>query len=133
MCIKLKISVVSQDEKEKGLRRILNFGHTYAHAIENITGYKKYTHGECVAAGLLFAIEAAYKTRKIDKEYYFLSKDIIKKFGFINIPKFPVDKILESIKLDKKSDNSGINFIIPVEYAKVDCIKYSQEELREFL
>ena len=55
ICINLKISVVQQDEKEGGLRKILNFGHTYGHAIEKITNYKKYTHGEAVVKGIEFA------------------------------------------------------------------------------
>ena len=50
-CCTLKACVVNQDETEKGLRAILNFGHTYAHAIENLTNYTVYTHGEAVAMG----------------------------------------------------------------------------------
>ena len=52
-CLNLKIAVVTQDEKESGLRRILNLGHTLGHALESITKYSKYTHGEAVAYGLI--------------------------------------------------------------------------------
>ena len=67
ICIKLKKSVVEKDEKESGLRRILNFGHTYGHAVEKITNYKKFTHGEAVVEGMRFAFELALKKNLIDK------------------------------------------------------------------
>ena len=60
ICIKLKIAVVNRDEKEKGLRKILNYGHTYGHAIEKITNYRKFTHGESVIGGILFALNFAF-------------------------------------------------------------------------
>ena len=53
----IKAAVVSQDEKESGLRRILNFGHTMAHAIEKETGYLRYNHGEAVAIGMVGAAD----------------------------------------------------------------------------
>ena len=80
ICVKLKISVVEKDEKEGGLRRILNFGHTYAHAIEKITNYRKFTHGEAVVEGIKFAFNLAVKKNLIDKNYKFLAEDIIKKY-----------------------------------------------------
>ena len=67
MCIELKISVVQADEKESGLRKILNFGHTYGHAVEKITNYKKFTHGECVVSGIRFAFDLAFNLNLIDK------------------------------------------------------------------
>ena len=79
ICVKLKISVVEKDEKENGLRRILNFGHTYGHAVEKITNYKKYTHGEAVVEGIKFAFNLAVKRNLIDKNYAFLAEDVIKK------------------------------------------------------
>ena len=61
LCLQLKIEVVQKDEKEGGLRKILNYGHTYGHVVENLTGYKKYTHGECVIEGIRFALALATK------------------------------------------------------------------------
>ncbi|MBE8355807.1 3-dehydroquinate synthase, partial [Leptospira interrogans serovar Pomona] len=54
--VRFKANVVSNDEKEAGLRKILNLGHTTAHAIESVTRYKKYSHGEAVAIGLVTAL-----------------------------------------------------------------------------
>ncbi len=56
----IKADVVSQDERESGLRMVLNFGHTFGHALEKITGYKKYTHGEAVALGMVIAARLSH-------------------------------------------------------------------------
>lgn len=128
ICLLLKISVVQKDEKESGLRRILNLGHTYGHAVEKITKYKKYTHGECVVAGIYFAFDLALKNNLIDKNYVFFMQDILKKFNFINIPKFKMEKIIPVMKLDKKSSSDFIRFILPVEYSLV-----KEFELKDFL
>ena len=133
ICIKLKISVVEKDEKENGLRMILNYGHTYAHAIEKITNYKKYTHGECVAKGLEKAINIAFKLGKIDKEYKFLCEDIIKKFNFKYIPEFDKNKLIQIMTTDKKSEQNNIKYVLPISYANVEVFNFSQEELKGLL
>lgn len=132
ICIKLKISVVNKDEKEKGLRRILNYGHTYAHALENITHYKKYTHGESVVYGILYALNIAIKLGKIDKEYKFLCEDLILKYGFKQIPKYDNNKIIKIMETDKKADNDKINYILPSGYASVECIPLTSEQIEYY-
>lgn len=129
ICIKLKISVVNQDEKEKGLRKILNYGHTYGHAIEKILNFRKYTHGECVASGILFALDFAFKTGKIDKEYKFLCEDLISKFKFPDVPKFDKIRILNAMKSDKKAGSDYITFILPTDYAKVEAFKFPLDQI----
>lgn len=120
MCIKLKKSVVEKDEKETGLRRILNFGHTYGHAIEQITNYK-YTHGEAVVEGMRFAFDLALKKNLIDKNYKFFAEDIIQKFNFPQLLKFNPDKMINLMLMDKKSDGKTITFILPTDYSTVDA------------
>lgn len=119
-CIKLKKSVVEKDEKESGLRRILNFGHTYGHAIEQITNYK-YTHGEAIVEGMKFAFNLALKKELIDKSYKFFAEDVIKKFDFRQIPQFKLEKMLNLMLTDKKSDGKNITFILPTGYSTVDA------------
>lgn len=133
MCLKLKISVVSKDEKESGLRRILNYGHTYGHAVENLTRYKKYTHGECVVFGILQALEIAYNMGKIDKEYKFLCTDLVTKFGFNSNPKFSANKIINIMKTDKKSQDNTINYVLPYGYSCVECSKLTFEQIKSEL
>ena len=130
ICVKLKISVVEKDEKESNLRRILNFGHTYGHAIERITKYKKYTHGEAVVEGMKFAFNLALKKNLIDKNYKFLAEDIIKKYNFREIPKFNVNKMIELMQLDKKATTNSIVFILPTDYSTVDAFEILPEVLR---
>ncbi len=129
ICIKLKISVIEKDEKENGLRRILNFGHTYGHAIEKITGYKKYTHGEAIVEGMKFAFNLAVKRNLIDKNYKFLAEDVIKKYNFPEIPKFKTEKMIKLMQMDKKALSDKIVFILPTDYSTVDAFELKPDEL----
>lgn len=129
ICIKLKKSVVEKDEKENNLRRILNFGHTYAHAVETITNYKKYTHGEAVVEGIKFAFNQALKRNIIDKNYKFFADDVINKFNYCAIDKFNTEKILEIMQTDKKSSGKNIKFILPSDYSTVKICDLSFNDL----
>ncbi len=133
ICVKLKISVVEKDEKESGLRRILNFGHTYGHAIEKITKYKKYTHGEAIVEGMKFAFDLAVKKNLIDKNYKFLAEDVIKKYNFTKVKKFKLTKMIELMQLDKKATSNSIVFILPTDYSTVDAFDFLPEELIKLL
>lgn len=133
MCIELKIAVVQKDEKESGLRRILNYGHTYGHVIETLTGYKKYTHGECVIDGINFALNIAQSRNLIDKEYKFLCEDLIKSFGYVPLLKFPAKKVLNTMTNDKKASAQAVKFILPVSYAQVGEFNFTPDEIKEFL
>lgn len=121
-CVKLKVSVVEKDEKENSLRKILNFGHTFGHAVEKLTNYK-YSHGECVVAGILFAFSLAKKNNLLDENYAFLANDLLSKFDFVNIKTPDYKKLLNQMKYDKKSTNDYIEFILPVEFATVKVFK----------
>ena len=129
ICVKLKISVVEKDEKEGGLRRILNFGHTYGHAIEKITKYKKYTHGEAIVEGMKFAFNLAVKRNLIDKNYKFLAEDVIKKFNFVDIPEFDMEKMIELMQMDKKATFDKIVFILPTDYSTVEAFELDSKDL----
>lgn len=129
ICVKLKISVVEKDEKENGLRRILNFGHTYGHAIEKFTKYKKYTHGEAIVEGMKFAFNLAVKRNLIDKNYKFLAEDVMKRYNFCEIPQFNNKKMLELMKLDKKATSDKITFILPTDYSIVEAFELTPDEI----
>ena len=129
-CLNLKISVVSQDEKEGGLRKILNFGHTLAHALETITKYKKYTHGEAVVYGMFFILEWAYKKKYITYSYYRLSIELLGKYGFKPLAKkYDTQKLVEIMKKDKKASSDKITFIVPCDKKKVEEIKLNPIEV----
>ena len=104
--VQTKAWVVSQDEKEQGLRAALNYGHTFGHVIENITNYKTYLHGEAVGIGMCMANALAVKLGFMSKEEEKSVENLLK----IN----DVEDFYEHFFLDKKSSNSKIKFILPV-------------------
>lgn len=119
--LELKASVVAKDETEQGLRQILNFGHTYGHAVEKITNYKKYTHGEAVAMGMTFAISLASQKDLITQEYRQQALDLIKKYKITkNKTNLNQKKLVETMHSDKKVDSGKINFILPTQKSTVE-------------
>ncbi|MDD3435635.1 MAG: 3-dehydroquinate synthase [Candidatus Gastranaerophilales bacterium] len=123
--LKIKASIVEKDEKEQGLRKILNFGHTYGHAVEKITNYKKYTHGEAVAIGMVFAINLAFKKGLISEEYKNEGLELIKKYNLVKkMPEFNEKRMIELMKADKKVKDGKINFILPSSKSFVDCFEF---------
>lgn len=129
-CLNLKISVVSQDEKEGGLRKVLNFGHTLAHALETITKYKKYTHGEAVVYGMFFMLEWAYSKQYITYSYYRLSMELLEKYGFKPLKiTYPEDRMIELMKRDKKAESGKITFIVPCDKKTVKEIRLAPPEV----
>ncbi len=121
-CCKFKANIVEKDEKEvSGVRELLNFGHTFAHALETITKYKKFFHGEAVAIGILFAANLAVKinfcTEKTKEEIY----QTVINAGFkskTGLKTKDAKKILELMKKDKKSISKTIRFVLPKQTGK---------------
>lgn len=133
-CLNLKIAVVTQDEKEGGLRKVLNFGHTLAHALETITKYRKYTHGEAVVYGMFFIFDWAYKQEYISYSYYRLSLDLLEKYGFKPLrKKYSPVELVEIMKRDKKASATKITFIIPSDKKEVRDIQLSPKQVRNML
>ena len=113
--VQTKADVVSKDEKEHGLRAALNYGHTFAHVIENETNYKSFLHGEAVAVGMVMANLVAVKLGMMSKEEANRVERLLKRYNLptdYNIK--DVFSFYETFFLDKKSSDSSITFIIPV-------------------
>lgn len=128
--LNLKTAVVTQDEKEQGLRKVLNFGHTYGHAVEKITNYKKYTHGEAVATGMIFAINLAFKRGLITDEYKNEGLELINKYDLVKkMPKFDNQKLINAMKSDKKVEDGKISFILPSSKSYVEYFDIKPEEI----
>lgn len=120
ICCSLKACVVNEDETEKGLRAILNLGHTFAHAIENLTHYTVYTHGEAVAAGLKMAFELAFNKNLIEKNYYQKAMELIENYDIIPVlNNFNKEEFYTEMLLDKKATDGKIRFVLPTEEGKV--------------
>ena len=108
----IKASIVEKDEKEAGLRAVLNYGHTIGHAVETLTGYKKYTHGEAIAIGMAQAAkfsEALGFSLRADTERIL---DLLQALHLpIEIPYFTPAAYLDALSHDKKARDGGINFV----------------------
>lgn len=113
-CNEIKAKVVSLDEKESGIRAVLNYGHTFAHAIENETNYKKYLHGEAVAIGMNMANHLAYKLGLININELNLIKKTLMKFDLPISYKIEDENLFYNLFfLDKKTNLGKIKFILP--------------------
>jgi 3-dehydroquinate synthase len=111
--VRFKAHIVSQDEKETGLRAILNLGHTLGHAIESLTKYKKYSHGEAVAQGLVFAILVSIRFKNLDKIYLDQILEIMNNFGMkIHDKGLKIEKLISHMYHDKKTTDHKIKFIL---------------------
>ena len=119
-CASLKAYVVANDRLEGGLRKILNFGHTYAHPLETLSNYKKISHGEAVAYGMQYASKLALIKNLIDQEYYEKIISLIEKFELTSKKiNFKKEEIIKLMAQDKKVENSKINLLLPNGFATV--------------
>lgn len=114
-CCRLKAVVVQQDEREtSGLRAILNYGHTFAHAFEAVFGFGNYRHGEAVSVGMLCASRLAESLNMIDAE---LTQRQVRLLDTIGLPVDPpcekFDELLASMQKDKKVEHGRLKFILP--------------------
>ncbi len=109
-----KINIVQKDERESGLRAILNFGHTLGHAIEASLNYKGILHGEAVSVGMLFAASMSVDVDKLIIEEFNLLESTLKKLGLpTSVPKrAKIDHLVKHIGFDKKKKNGKNNFIL---------------------
>ena len=123
-CCQIKADIVSQDEKESHLRMILNFGHTIGHAIEAITSYKKYTHGEAVSLGMLAASSIAIELGLFSvKEKEQLTK-LLQSIGLpITFPVVNSKKLISLLYNDKKTRSNKLTFILPKKIGTVEIKK----------
>ncbi|MFW5981211.1 MAG: 3-dehydroquinate synthase family protein, partial [bacterium] len=112
-CI-IKSAIVTQDETEKGKRALLNFGHTIAHALEAITEYKKYNHGEAVAVGMVGAADISYQTGRISKEEYQIIVNMIKKYQLPITFQYNENKeqVYKKLFYDKKVEKNKLRWIL---------------------
>ena len=109
----LKAQVVAADERETGLRAILNFGHTFGHAIETGVGYGEWLHGEAVATGMVMAAELSARAGTLRGEDAARVKALIARAGLpVRGPQLSVEKYLELMQVDKKAAGGRIRFVL---------------------
>ena len=109
----IKAWVVGQDERESGLRAILNFGHTFGHAIEAGLGYGAWLHGEAVGCGMVMAADLSRRLGLIDAAYVDRLTRLIERAKLpIRGPALGADRYLELMRVDKKSEGGEIRFVV---------------------
>jgi len=111
--IEIKASVVSRDEKESGLREILNFGHTFGHALESATRYRRFQHGEAVALGMMCAALLGHEVLQTPANHVSRIVALVRRIGpFPAWPKIPADRLLQAMGSDKKAKAGKLRFAL---------------------
>ena len=109
----IKAWVVGQDEREAGLRAILNFGHTFGHAIESGLGYGQWLHGEAVGCGMVMALQLSQRLGLVDAAFAQRVSALIARAGLPTVgPKLGAQRYLELMRLDKKAEGGEIRFVL---------------------
>ena len=128
---RIKAEVVGADERESGPRRVLNFGHTAGHALEAITKYRRYRHGEAIAYGMLIAAELAVARKVLHPADRGALASLITHMGPLPpIADLPASQTSDAIRRDKKVIAGKLHFVLPVAIGKVEIVDdVSQREL----
>ena len=123
-CCRLKADVVRQDEREEsGLRAVLNYGHTFAHAFEALSGYGEILHGEAVAVGMLCASRLAERLGRVDTALTARQHDLLTALELATeIPTLDADEILKSMMHDKKVEHGRLRFVLPSGMGSVELV-----------
>lgn len=112
-CCQLKADVVEKDERESGMRRVLNFGHTIGHALEKLTDYAYFRHGEAVIWGMLAATTMSQEACQLPSSDADRIRALLQRLEKPSMPRrVTVDAILDAIKVDKKMTDAGLQFVL---------------------
>lgn len=130
---RLKAQIVERDEYEvTGLRAVLNYGHTFAHAYEALTGYGELLHGEAVSIGMVHASRLAERLNRIDEKTCERQKRLLEAVGLpARLPsgtRLDVETILDRMRLDKKSVGGALRFVLPTRIGHVELVDGVRED-----
>ncbi len=130
-CCEIKAEVVSQDERESGLRAILNYGHTVGHAIETLTGYTRYLHGEAVSMGMLYEAEIARELGITTEDTVKEIEEILTSFGMPLKPdeRLNPESMISAMAIDKKAVSGRLRFVLPKRVGEVVITEQVTEEV----
>jgi len=132
--VEIKAKVVGKDERESGLREILNFGHTFAHALESATGYRKYQHGEAVAWGMMAAALFGHEIQITPAADASRIISLIRRMG--KLPAWPnvtAKRLIELMGSDKKTRNGKLRFVLTPGIGKAATFDAGEREKLELI
>jgi len=123
-CCRLKAEVVEQDEREEtGVRAVLNYGHTFAHALETVTGYGQLLHGEAVSIGMLCASRLAERLGRVDAEFTNRQLKLLSQLGLpTEVPDVDRHRLIEAMARDKKVEHGRLRFVLPGHMGYVELV-----------
>jgi 3-dehydroquinate synthase len=121
---RLKADVVEADEREiAGGRAVLNYGHTFAHALETVAGYGELLHGEAVAIGMMCAARLAERLRRVDAKFVKRQESLLVALGLpVDLPATDHDALLDAMARDKKSQAGRLRFVLPNRLGHVELV-----------
>jgi 3-dehydroquinate synthase len=132
--VEIKAEVVGKDERESGLREILNFGHTFGHALESATAYKKYQHGEAVAWGMMTAALYGHEIRVTPAADASRIISLIRRMGKLPAwPEVPAKRLIELMGSDKKTRNGRLRFVLTPRIGKAATYEVQSPEKLELV
>jgi 3-dehydroquinate synthase len=123
-CCRLKADVVQRDERdETGVRAVLNYGHTFGHALEAATQYGELLHGEGVAIGMMCAARLAEKLGRIDRELIDRQAKLLSALSLpIETPDLPAETLISHMQHDKKTQQGRLRFVLPSRLGHVELV-----------
>lgn len=134
-CIAAKARIVTADERESGRREALNLGHTFAHALETATGYRRFLHGEAVGWGLIAAARLAVLEKMLPQNHAARIVNLVKRVG--RLPEWPrvdASKLLEFMRADKKTRGGKLRLVLPRAIGNVQTgVQARESAVREVL
>lgn len=120
-CMRIKARVVSRDERESGLRQVLNFGHTLGHALETATRYRRFLHGEAVGCGMVAATLLALLMKRIPAEEAAAIIFLVQSVGPVpQVPALDADQLWSLLAADKKSRAGRVQWVLPRKIGRVE-------------
>ena len=120
----------ADEREESGRRAILNYGHTFGHALEAATGYTQLLHGEAVAIGMLCASRLAESLGLIDASLTARQENLLARFSLpTQVPAVDVEKVLEAMQRDKKAAHGRLRFVLPTDLGRVELREVIDSEL----
>ena len=129
--IRVKAAIVGRDERETGERRLLNLGHTLAHAIEKCSS--QLNHGEAVAVGLRMMAAAAVRLGELSPADDERIGQLLERLGFVTTPPVAVERLLKEIGKDKKSDGAQLHAVLPLAIGRCEVRTVEKEQLKKWL
>ena len=123
-CCELKAEVVRLDEREEtGIRAVLNYGHTFAHAFESRAGYGTLLHGEAVSIGMVCAARLAADLGRVDESFCERQMALLTALNIpTEIPNYPASELVDLMKHDKKTEHGKLRFVLPSKMGHVEIV-----------